>query len=409
MRRRNPRKYPALEAARPKGTFAAFFAHLFQPFNRFFGRLARAAASRVSALHFPRVPGGSGPTLVVLDIFIGVLLVASLVYCLLALRADDNMRDVTLSIDGSTVHFNARESSVSSFLSRSGITLAAEDELSASGDTLLEDGMELSVARAFPVAVESLSRVSLLRMTGGTVGQALDLAEVRVGVEDELSSQAFEDVTPGMKIQHIDVEISYPYDPDDNLVPLYYREITQKDAAMYNYKDPVVVQEGKDGVKEVTRRVVTKNGIVVSRSIVDQRIIEPAVDEILRVGTKIHYQTNFVGETRTFNKRNIVRPQDGVNGWKKVTVHAITGYATGSRTAMGTKPKLGTIAINPKLIPYYTQIYVPGYGYGTALDTGAFRNYSGEKSNAIDLWFNTKAEAIRWGRKYNQSIYIKVG
>lgn len=409
-RHKKPKKYAAIEAVRPKSGAAVFFKRIFTPFKKHADTAlqnTRGVLARVSELPLPQIPGGKSPLLIAFDIFMGLAAAAAVTYCLLTFRADNKMRQVTLTVDGTTAHYTARESAVSNFLSRSGIELSPYDELNADKSALIQDGMELTVKRAFPVAVESQSYVTILNMTDGTVGEALDIAGVKAGVEDELSSRPFEDVEPGMKIQHIDVEISYPYNEKDNLVPLYYREVTIKDDTIYNYKDPVVVQEGQDGLKEVTRRVITKNGVVVSRTIVGQRVIESAVDEIVRVGTKVHYQTNFVGEWRTFNRHNIVRPSDGEDGWKAITVYAITGYCTGSRTATGTKPKLGTIAVNPKLIPYYTKIYIPGYGYGTALDTGAFRNYSGEKSNAIDLWFNTKAEAVRWGRKYNRTIYIK--
>lgn len=345
---------------------------------------------------------------IALDLLLFAAVAASLLFCVFSFSADDGFREFSLACDGFTARYKARVSTVSEFLKRSGITLSSADTLSHDPGKTLEDDLELSVTRAFPVAVESLSHVTLLNMTGGTVGQALSLAGVKAGVEDELSSLPFESVTPGMKIRHVDVEISYPYESNKNIVTLYYREIAQKDSSMYNYKDPVVIQEGKNGRKEVTRRVISKNGVVVSREIVDQRVLEPAVDEIVRIGTKVHYQTSYVGETRTFNRHNINRPVDGQGGWKKMTVHAVTGYASGTRTATGTKPKLGTIAVNTKLIPFYTQIYVPGYGYGTALDTGAFRNYAGEKANAIDLWFNTRAEAIRWGRKTNYTIYVKM-
>ncbi|HWS29910.1 MAG TPA: G5 domain-containing protein [Clostridia bacterium] len=410
QRHKKTRKYAAMEAVRPKRGAAVFFERTFAPFKKHADAAAqktRGALKRAGELPLPQIPGGKSPLLIAFDIFMGLAAAAAVVYCLITLRADNKLRKITLNVDGATAHYVARESAVSDFLSRSGTELSTYDELNADESALIFDGMELTVKRAFPVAVESRSYVTILNMTNGTVGRALDLAGVKAGVEDELSSRPFEDVEPGMKIQHIDVEISYPYNEKDNLVPLYYREVTIKDDTMYNYKDPVIVQQGQDGVKEVTRRVITKNGVVVSRTIVDQRVIESAVDEVVRVGTKVHYQTKFVGEWRTFNRHNIVLPKDGVDGWKKITVYAITGYCTGKRTSTGTKPKLGTIAVNPNLIPYYTKIYVPGYGYGTALDTGAFRNYSGDKANAIDLWFNTEAEAVRWGRKYSRTIYIK--
>ena len=144
----------------------------------------------------------------------------------------------------------------------------------------------------------------------------------------------------------------------------------------------------------------------VSREVVDQIITEKAVDEIIRVGTKIRYQTNFKGETRRWKEA----PKDGVNGWKSMKVDKITAYCTGTRTATGTAPKLGTIAVNTYYFKYGTQLYVRGYGYGTARDTGAFRKYtnsSGKPMNQLDLWFNSESEARRWGTKYNVTIWYK--
>ena len=130
------------------------------------------------------------------------------------------------------------------------------------------------------------------------------------------------------------------------------------------------------------------------------------MDEIIRVGTKIRYQTNFKGETRRWKEA----PKDGVNGWKSMKVDKITAYCTGTRTATGTTPKLGTIAVNTYYFKYGTQLYVRGYGYGTARDTGAFRKYtnsSGKPMNQLDLWFNSESEARRWGTKYNVTIWYK--
>ena len=56
------------------------------------------------------------------------------------------------------------------------------------------------------------------------------------------------------------------------------------------------------------------------------------------------------------------------------------------------------------------KITILGYGYGTARDTGAFRKYTnsaGKPMNQLDLWFNSEAEARRWGTKYNVTIWYK--
>ena len=88
----------------------------------------------------------------------------------------------------------------------------------------------------------------------------------------------------------------------------------------------------------------------------------------------------------------------------------VTGYApfdNGSgicndgdptNTSTGTYPQNGTVAVDPNKIPYETELYIPGYGYGIAEDTGgAMRSYNGY---AIDLFFDTYEEAMRWGVQY---------
>jgi 3D (Asp-Asp-Asp) domain-containing protein len=64
------------------------------------------------------------------------------------------------------------------------------------------------------------------------------------------------------------------------------------------------------------------------------------------------------------------------------------------------------VAVNPSVIPYGTRLYIPGYGYCTAQDTGAFRHEEGGAKNQIDVFLNTEKECIRWGRKYNVTVYI---
>jgi 3D (Asp-Asp-Asp) domain-containing protein len=71
-----------------------------------------------------------------------------------------------------------------------------------------------------------------------------------------------------------------------------------------------------------------------------------------------------------------------------------------SLTSRGTGVAYGTIAVDPKIIPYYSKIYVPGYGWGRALDTGGRI-----KGNKIDIWFPTYRECRQWGRRY---VKIKV-
>lgn len=353
----------------------------------------------------PEIPGGKSWHMVFADWAILVCALAAGAFLLVALMTPDRRVSAAVNVDGETIHcFVFPENNVSTLLAESGVELREDDELSVSGDTDVYDGMEVSVTRSFPVAVRSQNQIYLLHMTSGTVGDALRKAGVVYDVNDELTECAFEDVAPGMKIVHVDVKASYT----TTYKTLHYKDVSRYDDAVYNDTEPVLIQKGLDGTKQVTQRIIVKDGVEVSREVVDQVVITPATDEIYKYGTKIHYMTSYYGDTRIYKKK----PTAGVGGWIEMKVDYITAYSSDGRTATGTHTKFGTIAVNPYYIPYYTEIWVPGYGYGKALDTGAFRNYKnadGSPVNQLDLFFVRESDANRWGRKRNVTILVRLG
>ena len=64
------------------------------------------------------------------------------------------------------------------------------------------------------------------------------------------------------------------------------------------------------------------------------------------------------------------------------------------RTATGTKPQVGTAAVDPRIFPFGTRFIVPGYGYAVARDTGGAVD-----GRHIDLVTPTCREAFRWGTR----------
>ena len=65
------------------------------------------------------------------------------------------------------------------------------------------------------------------------------------------------------------------------------------------------------------------------------------------------------------------------------------------RTSTGTTPKEGrTIAVDPKLIPYGSIVYIQDYGYFVAEDCGG-----AIKQNRIDIFTNSHSYAIQQGKK----------
>jgi 3D (Asp-Asp-Asp) domain-containing protein len=78
---------------------------------------------------------------------------------------------------------------------------------------------------------------------------------------------------------------------------------------------------------------------------------------------------------------------------RRLTVVA-SGYALEGLTASGLPAGVGTVAVDPAVIPLGAALTIPGYGGGVAADTGG-----AVRGAAIDLWFETEAEARAWGRR----------
>lgn len=103
-----------------------------------------------------------------------------------------------------------------------------------------------------------------------------------------------------------------------------------------------------------------------------------------------------------------VAPAPTVDVARTMTVEATayTAYCTGcsGTTANGTdlraNPNLKVIAVDPRVIPLGTKVWVEGYGEAVAADTGG-----AIKGNKIDVFIPSKAGAYEWGRK---SVTIKI-
>lgn len=64
-------------------------------------------------------------------------------------------------------------------------------------------------------------------------------------------------------------------------------------------------------------------------------------------------------------------------------------------TATGTPCRYGVIATDPSFIPLGTRVYIPGYGYAVAEDTGG-----AIVGNKIDVAFDTIGECYEFGRQW---------
>lgn len=95
---------------------------------------------------------------------------------------------------------------------------------------------------------------------------------------------------------------------------------------------------------------------------------------------------------------NATRPASSTGGnpppgGRTLTVKAYA-YALRGTTASGIPVAPGVIAVDPRVIPLGTRLWVPGYGEGIAADTGG-----DIKGNTIDVWMPSERQASDWGIK----------
>lgn len=96
--------------------------------------------------------------------------------------------------------------------------------------------------------------------------------------------------------------------------------------------------------------------------------------------------------------------------YKKSLTGSCTAYTAppGAITSIGLVPKVGYVAVNPRIIPYGTKMYICSkdgsitYGYAVAADTGGAM-LSGKR--LLDLYYNTEYECIQFGVQ-NMNVYI---
>ena len=107
-------------------------------------------------------------------------------------------------------------------------------------------------------------------------------------------------------------------------------------------------------------------------------------------------------------RRGMKQAVETPEGWKRYskklvahttayTIHCGNGDGL---TSIGLVPRVGIVAVDPKVIPYYTKMYIPGYGIAIAGDCGGAIN-----GNDVDVFVESYDDAIRWGRR-NVEIYI---
>ena len=304
---------------------------------------------------------------------------------------------VSLSDDGEMIEVRTADQTVGDVLAANNIVLGENDLINCAMDAPLEEGMQIEIYRARTLSLDiGGNRQTIELAAGSTVKDALEKAGYTPSAEDEVTPALDTEIEEGMNIVCVQVESEIVTRTES----VAFKTIKKNSSSLYKGTTKVS-QQGKDGVRTIQERIVYKNGEEASRTVVSNEITTQPQDKIILVGTK--KKSSSSGSSSNIPS-NLPSGYPSASQIKRTFVsESITAYSGGGRTATGKQVKVGMCAVNPKLIPYGTRLFIPGYGYAVAEDTGGFiKTYP----TGIDVYMSSEAQCIQWGRKRNVTVYI---
>lgn len=268
---------------------------------------------------------------------------------------------------------------VAELLKEQQIVLNEQDEISPKPEEQIKSKMDIRIKLALHLTLVDGGNEQQVWSTSATVADFLTQQGIKLNEFDRVEPSLSETLQKDGVINVIRVEKV----TDVVEEPIQFAVITKKDEGLEKGKQ-ITVTEGKQGLVSKEYEVILENGIEVSRKLINEQSLREKLDKVVAVGTKeLDIQVSRGAET-------------GTEFYVNTT--AYTAYCNGcsGRTATGfdlrANPGAKVIAVDPRVIPLGTKVYVEGYGYAVAADTGG-----AIKGHKIDVFFPTKAEAFRWG------------
>ena len=293
--------------------------------------------------------------------------------------------DVELNINGKTKTVFTYEKTVGDFLKKEGIVLKNKDLVSPSLDKEIDKDMKIVISSPKSYHIKDGDKTLIAEASGYTVADVLDNLDIKLNKLDRVSLPLDEIAKEGMEIKIDRVVVENL----ENKIEIPFETESRENKDMFEGEKKVITK-GEVGQKTENLKNTYVNGVLETTEVLKSEITKDPVKEVVEVGTK----------------KGTVAP-NGKNA-KRVIVMQATAYdpTAGSKTAMGTRARVGAVAVDPKVIPLGSKLYIESmdgfasYGYATAEDTGG-----AIKGNRIDLFYNSNAEANRFGRR-NVKVYV---
>ncbi len=237
------------------------------------------------------------------------------------------------------------------------------------------------------------SKIVIYAEKENSLAELFENNNIAVTDSDIVSVPLSSSITDGMAVDI--TRVSYSTEEVTKSVP-YSTE--KRASANMNEGTKRVIQKGVYGSKKLTYKIKTVNGSVAGKELVSENVVSSPVNEIIEYGTK-----------KVVSSGTVATSSGGKLKYKKAIKMTATAYTTErsrkKTTATGKVAKVGLVAVDPKVIPLGSKLYIvsadgKSWSYGTAVaaDTGV-------RGNKIDLFYNTYRECINFGRR-SATVYV---
>jgi uncharacterized protein YabE (DUF348 family) len=298
-------------------------------------------------------------------------------------------KSIELVVDQQKRNIWTTADTIKEVLAKEKINISKYDQVQPDLDTSVKDNLRVQVNKAFPVKLNEGGNEQNVWSTSTTVADFLKQQEVKLNDLDRVEPTLSSLVKPNTVINVVRVEKV----TDVVEEPVGYAVVTKNDPSLEKGTEKVV-SEGVEGRVAKHYEVIIENNKEVSRKLVKTEPLKESKNRIVVVGSKV---TKPVTQTALAQ----VSRDDHKSGREfYVQSTAYTAFCSGcsgkTRTGINLRanPNAKVIAVDPNVIPLGSKVYVEGYGYAIAADTGGVI-----KGNKIDVFFADKSRAYTWGRR----------
>ena len=318
--------------------------------------------------------------------------------CVVGLLAQSAFAQNTYIItDGSTiVVYTTNSTDPAVVLNEAGLLLDEDDTYTTSPGLGVS---EITIRRSQTVFINHCGETLSVETAGETVGQLLERLNIVIDADTNVSVPLDTPTADGMELT-----ITRTLRTMEN----YTAVIPYDTTVCYDDSIPagteLVLTAGMDGEMRCAASVVYLDGVEISRSVLEQSVTTQPVNEVIAIGTGSADTAVAAGEFIIGDGFIITDTGEVLTYTKTMQVEATAYTHTDAGcdfwTATGTHVRIGTVAVDPRYIPYGTRMFIVSndgqyiYGVSTAEDCGG-----AIKEDRVDLYFPTTKEGFQFGRR----------